>query len=446
MNLMAGDKQNMNKIIWGLYAGLSVVIALASGCSNAGNGSGKAPDDNKTAEPITLNFKPSYSMTDAQVEAFIKEPVKKKFPHITVNVIKFGSGVTWENSIIADQIPDFWGAPYKDTELFVKLGISEDLNPFVAKHKVDTSRFEPTAMSTIQSFAGKGELYGLPYETHYGALFYNKDIFDKFAVPYPKDGMTWDDAIALARKVTKTDNGTAYIGLDPTSPAAVNTLTGGSVGTGNHAQVNNDNWKKVFSMLNQVYEVPGFVQGKKYTYGVNSFLKDKTLAMYAGWENDVLGKLNDMEKQGDSFKWDMVTHPNFKENVGQGRDAAAHAFFISNKSKHKEEAFEVIKLLTEGEVQGVMNRQGVLTVLPKTDEVKREYGKEIPVLQGKNTAAIFKMKPSPAVTHKYYSIISSELSKAAGSVALKEKDVNTALRDAEEEANKKIAAEVKKEQ
>jgi hypothetical protein len=29
------------------------------------------------------------------------------------------------------------------------------------------------------------------------------------------------------------------------------------------------------------------VQGKKYTYGVNSFLKDENLAMFASWENEV---------------------------------------------------------------------------------------------------------------------------------------------------------------
>jgi multiple sugar transport system substrate-binding protein len=163
--------------------------------------------------------------------------------------------------------------------------------------------------------------------------------------------------------------------------------------------------------------------------------------MFSSWENDLLGKLSDAQTQGNPVNWDMVTHPNLKENLGKGRDAAAHAIFISNKSKYKEQAFQVVQMMTELEVQTIFNRQGVLTSLPKTDTVKKEYGQDLPALKGKNTAAVFKMTPTPAVVHEYYSIISSQLTKAAAAVALKQKDINTALRDAQEEATKLIEAE-----
>ncbi|MDF2660678.1 MAG: extracellular solute-binding protein family 1 [Paenibacillus sp.] len=434
----------MKKMKLGLILGLPALLALAAGCGASDGEKGKTPATEAAPEPVTLTFRPSETMTDAQVEKFIKEPLKKKFPHITLEVVRFGNGVTWESAVSANQVPDLFATAYKSTELFVKLQIAEDLSPFIAKHKLDIGKFEPVAVNTIKSFGTKGELFGLPYETHYGALFYNKDIFDKFGVSYPKDGLTWDEAIAIGKNLTRTESGLTYIGLDPSSPAAVNVAVGHSVGTGDIVKINNESWKEIFSMLQKAYEVPGFVQDKKYTYGVNSFLKDRNLAMFSSWENDLLGKLSDALTEGNPMNWDMVTHPNFKENLGQGRDAAAHAFFISNKSKYKEEAFQVMKMVTEPEVQSLFNRNGVLTVLSKTEEVKKEYGKEIPVLQGKNTAAIFKMTPSPVVSHTYYSIISSQLTKAAGSVALKQKDVNTALRDAEEEATKLIAVELKK--
>ncbi|RKN64431.1 hypothetical protein [Paenibacillus ginsengarvi] len=197
-------------------------------------------------------------------------------------------------------------------------------------------------------------------------------------------------------------------------------------------------------MLKNAYEVPGFVQGTKYAYGVNSFIKDRNLAMFASWENDLLGRMSEARAAGNPMNWDMVTHPNFKENMGKGRDPAAHAMFISNRSKHKEQAFQVIQMITDLEVQSIFNRNGVLTILPKTDTVKKEYGQLLPDLQGKNMAAVFKMTPSAAVIHEYYSIISSQLTKASGAVALKQKDVNTALKDAQEEATKLIAVELNK--
>lgn len=426
------------------------MLALAAGCGSTGGGTAEGGDKDAatppvvSTEPVTLTFKPSNTMTDEQVDTFIVQPLKKKYPHITLEVVKFGSGVTWNSVTASNTVPDLFASAYKSTEEFVRLGIAEDLNPYIQKHKVDIGKFEPTAISTIQLFGKNGELYGIPYETHYGALFYNKDIFDKFGVAYPKDGMTWDEATSLGRTLTRTDGGLNYIGLDPSTPAAVNVAIGYPVGNGTAVDIDNDNWKKIFSMLKNVYDIPGFVQGTKYAYGVNAFTKDRNLAMFASWENDLLGRLSEARTAGNPMNWDMVTHPNFKENMGKGRDPAAHAMFISNRSKHKEQAFQVIQMITELEVQSIFNRNGVLTILPKTDTVKKEYGQDIQELQGKNIAAVFKMTPSPAVIHEYYSIISTQLTRASGFVALKQKDLNTALRDAQEEAVKLIDVELQK--
>ncbi|MDF2717567.1 MAG: family 1 extracellular solute-binding protein [Paenibacillus sp.] len=78
-------------------------------------------------------------------------------------------------------------------------------------------KFEQKKLEVIQSYGTGGQLYGLPdnleetspYNTY--ALIYSKDIFDKFAVPYPQDNMTWDQTIDLARKFIRTDGGTEHI-------------------------------------------------------------------------------------------------------------------------------------------------------------------------------------------------------------------------------------------
>lgn len=59
----------------------------------------------------------------------------------------------------------------------------------------------------------------LPLFRNIQATFYNKGIFDKFGVPYPKDGMTYDEAIELAKKVTRSVDGVQYYGLFPGNPA-----------------------------------------------------------------------------------------------------------------------------------------------------------------------------------------------------------------------------------
>jgi ABC-type glycerol-3-phosphate transport system substrate-binding protein len=37
-------------------------------------------------------------------------------------------------------------------------------------------------------------------------LFYNKNLFDKYKIPYPSDDMTWDEYIEIGKKLTKFEN------------------------------------------------------------------------------------------------------------------------------------------------------------------------------------------------------------------------------------------------
>ncbi|CAH8718304.1 extracellular solute-binding protein [Paenibacillus melissococcoides] len=60
---------------------------------------------------------------------------------------------------------------------------------------------------------GAGLLYGMPIEGTQRALYYNKAILDKFGVDYPRDGMTWDEILDLAKQVTAERDGVKYKGL-----------------------------------------------------------------------------------------------------------------------------------------------------------------------------------------------------------------------------------------
>lgn len=73
------------------------------------------------------------------------------------------------------------------------------MKDLIKRHNIDLSRFEPSIISALEKMSGGG-LYGLPLYNDRMALYYNKDIFDKFGVPYPKDGMTWDEVIELSIK------------------------------------------------------------------------------------------------------------------------------------------------------------------------------------------------------------------------------------------------------
>ena len=53
----------------------------------------------------------------------------------------------------------------------------------------------------------QGKLYGLPSDFSTIALVYNKDMFDKYGVPYPDDTWDWDKFLWAAKKFTKDTDG-----------------------------------------------------------------------------------------------------------------------------------------------------------------------------------------------------------------------------------------------
>ena len=66
------------------------------------------------------------------------------------------------------------------------------------------------------------QLYGLPFRNDYYVLYYNKTLFDKAGVEYPKHDMTWDEYRELAKKMTSGEgNDKIYGGYCHTWPGSL---------------------------------------------------------------------------------------------------------------------------------------------------------------------------------------------------------------------------------
>ncbi|GAA3402129.1 ABC transporter substrate-binding protein [Paenibacillus hodogayensis] len=90
--------------------------------------------------------------------------------------------------------------------------IQYDITDLVKQHNVDLNRIEPVLLDEVKRTSG-GKLYMLPVQNNIQVLFYNKDIFDRFGVGYPRDGMTWDEMLDLSKKLTRKDSGKLYFGF-----------------------------------------------------------------------------------------------------------------------------------------------------------------------------------------------------------------------------------------
>jgi multiple sugar transport system substrate-binding protein len=113
--------------------------------------------------------------------------------------------------------------------------------------------------------------------------------------------------------------------------------------------------------------------------------------------------------------------------------------FISKLSKQKDQAFRVMSYMLSNEVQTSIVKAGRFSVLDDP-EMEKIYGADLESLKGKNIAGIFKAKPRKLhpPTEFDKDIVKKRLKDAAKEVAVHKKDVNTALREAEDTINKQI--------
>lgn len=204
--------------------------------------------------------------------------------------------------------------------------------------------------------------------------------------------------------------------------------------------LHSEGFKKVFGTLKQFYEVPGFVTSDgTYTYGRNAFIINKSVAMLPTWADAVVGMLEDEAQSGRPLNWDFVTQPVFADQPGIGRPGNMPVIMISPKSENAEAAFQAMQILVSDEAQTNMNRNGKLTVLNDKD-IQLQFGSHLKSFQSKNIPAIFKLEKSKSLLLTDYDVeLKRIIQNAAKDMALSGKDVNTILREAQENAEKTVS-------
>lgn len=423
---------------------------LLAGCSSGG-GAGTTANNTETPkpvkeelynnEPVTLRF---YShnagiLNDADLETLIGNPVKAKYPNITIELIK---GTNLDKMIAAGEVPDIIATSNYYLHDVLQMGLGSDLNQWIKSQNVDLNRFEPETINVMKKFGKNGEMFGIPYAMNYGVVAYNKDIFDKFGVPYPKDGMTWNQILDLARQVTRADQGTQYIGIDLQDPPLLTRAYSLPVVDEKQekAVLTSDGYKKVFGIYQQLYDIRGVVDSnKKYTYGIDAFLKDQKVAMFPYWISALTARLPQLKEPGKDFNWDVVSFPSFDDRPGLGREIDFHLAMIPPTSNNKKAAFAAIQALITNEAQLAMNKTGSRLSALSDPAIRKQFAADAKLYDGKNLQGIFAVKPAPLPEATAYDVKSyGFLKEGIKSMVNEGKDINTALRESNEKADKYI--------
>ncbi|CAG7609064.1 hypothetical protein PAESOLCIP111_01129 [Paenibacillus solanacearum] len=433
--------------LWGAASVLFAATAMMSGCSSAKQQTSEKAVDQAAApkkDPVELSLLMTGTATDEEFEKVYGAVLKKKFPHVTFKKVTADNKIARMEELVSTGQPvDLIFASINYTsEYIVGMGLGTDISDLIKSYKYDTSVLEPSTLE-MQKQIANGGIYGLPVSTTAFTVFYNKDIFDRFGVGYPKDGMTWDEMYSLAQKVTRNENGNQYYGflisplhyllsnqrglpmLDPKTQAPLFT---------------EEKYKAILENLIRFYQIPGaetnkYVLTRDVAKNAIMFFENKNVAMYAymnGLRHEEMDKMN----------WDIVSMPSFKDSPGVGTQSYPGFVYLSKTSKHREQAFEVMAYLTSEEYQRYQAESLATSSILKNPDIMKNFAKGSvyeSYYKGKNIKALLPEKFAPySPKDQYTRVVEAPLAEAMMKVAKNQSDINTALRQTSEKAVQEI--------
>ncbi|MEI7024086.1 ABC transporter substrate-binding protein [Paenibacillus sp. y28] len=419
---------------------LACLILLVLGGCAFGFGSeqkgGEASPASADNELFIYTVWPAFYVKEAVFEQQIGRHLKKKFPELQIKHVHWDNpGRQYKDLIAAGTIPDIImdDSHFNVQRYIIDNDLQYDMRDLIKKHNFDTSKLDSTMMDRMKSLSKDGAIYGLPFHVGDYLLYYNKDIFDKFGVDYPKNGMTYDEVYELAKKLTRVEGEMTYKGYsqNPGHYMNYNQLSLHPLHpTEDRANMTGDGWKKLVDNLRRFYDIPA----NQFTT-VEDFYKGNIAMAVAG--TDRIVKFYENNK---NLNFDIASVPMFSDVPNTKYQPNVMSLYISKQSAKKDMAFKVIEYLVSEEMQIELAREGNLGPV-QTAAVKEAFGKNLPQLQGKNIEALFYGKYAPATPARNpgltYILVNTQY--AFDPLIFKEsKDSVTALRMTEELATKQI--------
>lgn len=445
---------------------LAICIMLVISACGSGSGNGGTSKDSSPTPASTPNNEQNSENTDANaaddgpltlyvhsnsgdsVESWNERfgnALKEKFPNYTIEYIPKTKEVGLKELMTTGQRIDiFWESIGGFSTYLRGYDLQYDMSELIEKHDIDLARFEPTIVDAIRQISGEDQIYGVPVFNNTMVMYYNKELFNKFGVDYPQDGITWKEAVELSKKLTRTEGDKIYAGLSnsETHLLQMNQLSIPLVDQETQTATldQDERWKHFFeTSFVKPADAPGYREymqehGNKLPYR-KEFLEAQDLAMF-GWLSSIVFVF---PEEYSNMDWDMVSMPTFEGAPGVGTQAYPTYFSVTKMAENKDAAMKVIKYLTSEEVQTKLSRIGVMPVL-NDEGIKKQFGEDS-IFQGKNFGAAFynEFAPIPYKSENERHLI-TPYAKAAPRVVL-EGDYNSIFREYAESSNQKIADE-----
>lgn len=332
-----------------------------------------------TQEPITLTV--NYPSERLFYQKYGRD-FEQKYPNITIKVIDPNLIENSENInvdiIFIDQL--------KVYKQMIEKGKLLNLDPLIQNSKYPLSEITPIALQSLRSDLNGG-IYGLSPTFISHALFYNKDLFIEYGVPFPTNQMTWSEVLDLAERFpTNNASGERVYGFksDYYMNIAFSMILrmGQTEGltfinpTTLKMNLSSAEWREIFNKVVESFRKDVIYDQEESETG--EIAPSPILTNTAAMEIQSYSMAYNFDSYsefigGNPINWDMVTVPVPTRNKNQSDYYEIHEIYsISNSTPYKEEAWKFIDFVTNNDQNmGAKHEKQLLSGLPvKTDLIK----------------------------------------------------------------------------
>ena len=216
-------------------------------------------------------------------------------------------------------------------------------------HRLDTLKEKHLSekdffKQSLDAFKYKGTLYAIPRDVSNLVVYYNKDIFDQYNVPYPAENWSFDEFLQTCRKLTKNPNDNFAVSFEEAPLFWLPYLwsNGGGLISKNLDSIIINKPQSIQALQfyadlrNKYHAAPTKSEAGSATMA-QLFIQGKIAMHISGrWSTPRYRKDID-------FNWDIAKFPRGK--AGSIVDCDTSGWAISSSSKHPKEAWRLIKFL-----------------------------------------------------------------------------------------------------
>jgi len=301
-----------------------------------------------------------------------------------------GSYIGKINALMAAETPpDIFYLQANMAIYYASKGELEPLNSYLEKDtEVDLNKYFEGVRNMM---TWKGNVYNLPKGCHSLALYYNKDLFDQEGIPYPDDTWTYDTMASVAKKLTKDvdkDGRMDQYGFRGFTWLDIFTLMlsyGGGI-LSKEADKITVTSRETLSALQFIYDTKYKMKispsaGELGMDGAGGAQVDPFLLGKIGMQIGIFATVYDLNTKAPNLNYDVAPLP--KGPKGRISWLESTGFYMSSKSKNKEMAWELLKLLGG----------------PMGQRIYAQAGRDVPAYNDPEAIKIF-LDPSQKPAHR----------------------------------------------